>query len=148
MLQQQYDFACLEEDDEEKAASAMVPLLSDLPSLPALGKLGERHRGSWELKRLPHITWVVCYFQCPCLRNRIPPGTPSQDDARDQDHGSGNRSCVPSLLHSCVPALHLQFFHFTCSSSRTCNLWPAQGMSPTNKPALYFFYPSVKICPG
>lgn len=26
MLQQQYDFACLEEDDEEKAASAMVPL--------------------------------------------------------------------------------------------------------------------------
>lgn len=38
MLQQQYDFACLEDDDEKKAASAMV-------SLTSLGKLGERDTG-------------------------------------------------------------------------------------------------------
>ena len=75
---------------------------------------GEGERGSWEQKRLPHITWVVTcsYGQCSCHRNRTGrPATLSQDDARDQ--GLENRSIL------LTPAfLHLQFLFFTCG--RTC----------------------------
>jgi hypothetical protein len=112
MLQQQYDFACLEEDDEKRLRLRLrwCPSAPDLP-----GEVGRETQGKLGAEKAPSHHMGCLLLSVPLPQEQDPlgqSGTPSQDDARDQDQGSGNCSISTPLLRACtaspVFSLHLQ----------------------------------------